>query len=272
MPGPATVHRLPHPLRRATACLPCLLLGAVLACDRAQGSAPGSPPLPPPAWLAGAWTGTFAGTGDVVHALILPSGACRLLNQDKLGQVAGTLALGGSALGGSGSFFLPGALRVPSQGASAPFRFQGSAAESPAPAVRMVLVNAAHSWDMATLQLAPDPAAAVPPRLPALAGSYTCTQTSAGVTAGLELKADGSFSGRDEHGTFTGTLTQPDPAANALRVTLAYTLAGLRSPLVFTGLAYARAQAEAAVSLVLMTDAGPDQYSGIFEPGRAPLP
>lgn len=243
-----------------------LVLGCLTACDRAHGSSPAATLLPPPAWLTGAWAGTFEGTGDPVRALILPTGACRLLNETGLGQVAGTLAVGGQSLSGSGSFFLPGALHVPSIGASAPFRLEGSAVQTAAPTVQMVLVNPSHGWDTTTVDLAPDPEAGAVPRLAAMAGSYTCIQTSAGVTAGLDLRPDGSFTGKDERGTFSGTLAQPNPAANALTVTLSYTLGANRTALAFTGLAYVRAG-----NLVVMTDAGMDQYSGVFAPGPAPL-
>jgi hypothetical protein len=215
--------------------------------------------------MTGAWTGTFSGTGDVVRALILPTGACRLLNENGLGQVAGTLALGGQTLSGSGSFFLPGALQVPSTGARASFRFEGRAAPTEAPPVRMVLVNTVQTWDMATVDLARDPDAGAVPKLAGLAGSYTCTRNSGGVTAGLDLKPDGSFTGRDQGGTFAGRVAQPDPAANALTVALDYTPEGGRTPLAFTGLAYVRGH-----GLVVMADAGADQYAGIFEPGAPP--
>lgn len=240
-----------------------LLLGS-LACDRAHSAASAEPPLPPPAWLTGAWSGTFDGTGDVVRALILPSGACRLLNESGLGQVAGTLALGGQTLSGTGSFFLPGPLQVPSIGSQAAFRFEGRAAPADAPPVRMVLVNTGHAWDMTSVDLARDPEAGAAPRLAELAGRYACERTSGGVSSDLDLKADGSFTGRDERGSFTGRLGQPDPAANALTVRLDYTPQGARTPLAFTGLAYVRAG-----GLVVMTDAGTDQYAGIFAPGPA---
>jgi hypothetical protein len=215
--------------------------------------------------LAGPWTGTFDGTGDVVRALILPSGACRLLNEFGLGQMAGTLALGGRTLSGSGSFFLPGAPGVPATGASARFRFEGQAAPAGSPPVRMVLVNTSLAWDLTTVDLARDPAAGAVPRLADLAGSYTCLRTSGGVTAGLDLEADGSFSGRDQTGAFRGRLVQPDPAANALAVTLDYAPDGGRGPMAFAGLAYVRDH-----DLVVMTDVGADQYAGIFTPGPVP--
>ena len=241
-----------------------LLAGGLLGCGDRDRPAAAADPLPPPAWLAGVWTGTFPGTEDVAHALILSSGACRILNGVKLGQISGQLALVGNALCGSGSFFLPGGFPAKSGSAEGQFRFDGKAAPSPAPAVSMVLVNTRHHWDFTKLDLKPDRAASLSPALGTLTGTYSCEEASTGAPADLEVMPDGTIAGKDPSGTFTGTLTQPAPGFNGLQVTLDYTSATKPVRLTFTGLAFYRAEQGGAGSLVVMTDAGREEFSGIF--------
>jgi len=255
----------PRPGWLFPAALLALAAGGLGCGDRAApAAAAAAAALPPPAWLAGVWTGTFPGTEDVAHALILSTGACRILNGVKLGQISGQLALAGNALCGSGSFFLPGGLPAASGSAEGQFRFDGKAAPAPAPSVNMVLVNANHRWDLTRLDLKPDRAASACPALDSLTGSYRCDEASTGAPADLEVKPDGTLAGKDGGGTFTGTLSQPVPGVNGLKVTLDYASATKPVRLTFTGLAFYRAGDGGAGSLVLMTDAGREEFSGIF--------
>jgi len=258
--------------KRAAALL-ALLAGGLLGCGERGRPVSAAPGLPPPAWLTGAWTGTFPGSEDVALALILPSGACRILNGAKLGQIAGKLTLAGNTLGGSGSFFLPGSNPVSkSATGEARFQFDGKAAQGPTPSVNMVLVNTDQRWDVATLDLTPDPAASSGRSLAALAGSYACEESSTGAPATLEVRADGTLSGRDSSGTFSGTLTEAAPGINALQVTLNYAAAAGKPGATFTGLAFYRAERGAPGSLVLMTDGGRSEFSGIFTLSQPPRP
>ena len=250
------------------AALLAVLAGGLLGCGDRGREAVAAAALPPPAWLAGVWTGTFPGTDDVAHALILSSGACRILNGAKLGQISGQLTLAGNALCGSGAFFLPGKLPAPSGSPEGRFRFDGKAAPAPAPKVNMVLVNTSLRWDLTKLDLKPDRAASASPALGALAGTYKCDEASTGAPTELELKPDGTLAGKDPDGTFTGTLTQAAPGVNGLRVTLDYASATKPVRLTFTGLAFYRSGDGGAGSLVLMTDAGREEFSGIFNLSR----
>ena len=71
--------------------------------------------------------------------------------------------------------------------------------------------------------------------LASLAGAYTSgpTQNNVGVTMNVTLNADGTFSGSDYYGAFTGTLTQITTGKNLYNVSLAVT--GGPS---FTGMAF----------------------------------
>ena len=250
-----TIHVMPG-CSRSRVLGAALLLATLAACGGRSTGAITPPAIP----FAGAWTGQD-GTGQAIYALVLPDGTTRWL--DGTTMTAGMLAPQGGNLQGSVYQFTAG---PPSAASSGPQQLavQGSVAST---LLLPVLTNSANA--LTPYAFLPDnPANGV--ILPAaLAGTYSAATTTAGVAASITVSADGALTGTSSDGTLTGTLVpvfpgpSGAPVTNAFSATFTYTSTGAGGgEAALTGLAYYRPGT--TPQIVLMTDNGTVQYSGVF--------
>ena len=225
-----------------------LLLAAMAACGGNSGGSYVSP-------LAGVWSTTAAG-GGTTYALVMVNGDLRILNPDYSMVAIPAPALRGTHLAGTGYLYLPGPI-APSAGPQA-LTVAGTGISS---ALDLNLTDGA--GNVTTLNLTPDTAAGVKATLATLAGSYTTTGTASdGVGGTVTLTAAGVLTGNSPLETLSGTVTPVATGLNAF--TVAFTYDGVDgSSTALTGTAFYRPSATAG-QLVLMSDNGTVQFSGIF--------
>lgn len=94
--------------------------------------------------------------------------------------------------------------------------------------------------DHGTLYLGPSQTSLYtqPLTLATLAGPYQALAANTGVDENMVLAADGTFTGSDANGTFSGALTVVDPTKNAFTVTLTYQNTQTSIKSTYTGLAF----------------------------------
>lgn len=210
---------------------------ATLACGGGGGSsspAPAPPPvvsnLPIPAGIFyGTDLSTTTGLGYPVIGALDPAGNFRIaeISSSGVGCFGGVLVASPTSFSSSAMHYnspaYPGA---PSPITLGPGLITGSSQGMP--------------WNNGVqtgyVTLTSDPIYNQSFTLASLAGSYQAPsyQNNVGVVMNVALAADGSFSGSDVYGAFTGTLTQITPGKNLYNVNL--TITGTTTS--FTGLAF----------------------------------
>lgn len=193
---------------------------ALLACGGGGGGSSAPVVVTPPALAmpAGIYYGTdlsaTTGSGYPVIAALDPTGNFRVAEIDTtgVGCFGGLLVAGPTSFSSSAQHFNSPAY----PGASTPITL------GPGLVTSMPWNNGVQSG---TVTLTADPIYNQSPTLASLAGAYSSgpTQNNVGVTMNVTLNADGTFSGSDYYGAFTGTLTQITPGKNLYKVNLVVT-------------------------------------------------
>ena len=227
---PATANRAGSRIRRAIAWGLALAMGAMLACGGGIGD-----PTPDLVTLQGIWQGPVnpeVSPGGQGYLVVLPDQSFRLLSRTGINEVTGNLALNGSSLAGSGTWYT----RLDSL-PSVPATVSGTATLTPGLVLNLSIGSASNALECA---LTWDRAANVTLQPAMLAGTYTATaaDNSGNLDETLVVAADGlSFTGTNAARSFSGTLAQRQNL-NAFDVRGRFAAADPgQAPLAFSGIA-----------------------------------
>jgi len=230
-----------------------LALTAMVACGGKSSS-----PSPTISALAGSYTGTTIEGGDV-YAVILPgTGASRMLQVNNA-MYSGLLTWNGSTLGGTISEFLPGSPTAPS--AANAVTVSGSMSSN---VLNVVATDG--SGNVVSQALIPDGTSMTAVPLAGMAGTYEAPANLAsnGLGGAFNVAADGTVTGSDTVGTYSGSFTAVASATNTYTASFTYTPDDTTlSPVKFSGVAMYRSSSNIPW-VVLMADSGATQYSGVF--------
>ena len=227
-----------------------LLLATLAACGGKGSTGPSASPL------AGVWSAPAEG-GGTIYALVMPTGELRILNPDYSMVAAPAPSLAGANLSGTAYLFQPGPV-----GTSPAPTQQVLSGTATASALNLVLTDAVANTST-KINLTPDKVSNIPATPASVAGTYTTsTAASDGVGGTITLSAVGGLTGGSSLETVSGTATPAASGLNAFNVSITYdSLSGTSAAL--TGAAFCRPSA-GANQLILMSDDGTSQFSGVF--------
>lgn len=230
-PQLATRHRPRTRIRQGLAWTAALAVGAMLACSAGIGD-----PTPDIVSLWGIWQGTVnpdASPGGQGYLVVLPDQSFRFLSSTGISEVAGTVALGGSSLGGSGTWYTRQAAN-----SAVPVTLGGTIALTPGAVLNLTFSGAAGAMKCV---LNRDQAANGAIQPAALAGTYTASaaNNSGDLDETIVIAPDGqSFTGSNSANSFSGKLAQRQNL-NAFDVSGQFLPTDpTEVPLKFTGIAY----------------------------------
>lgn len=250
-----------------------LALGAlaVLAACGGKSSSPAAPNM------SGAWVESLGGK-DILFALTSPSGAYRsllvvpdptdVLAASNMTMYSMPIRVTASAMSGKGSIF------VPSLPPGVPVAVPPSVTLAGTPGSTTFSATTTTSAGTSTDTFTPDSVNTSQIPLANLQGSYQASvgyasfaqATDTGVVGTLNLDARGNLTGTlatgAYQGTLKGTLTATSPGYNLYNASFTFTPQAPATPVTYTGLAYYRSTG--TPSIILMTDNGAAQISGVF--------
>jgi hypothetical protein len=241
-------------------------LAALLACGGGGGG--GSSPSSSESTTTGGTTsfeGTWVGTVQSktsnttwnATGLVLASGnlAFALSNGE---QMVGTLSGSNSSFTGSGTIFASETGQLPNGNMTETAQYSGSG--TPGDSFTGTYTAAD---DNGTFSFTWDANADydTPVVLANLAGTYQCTASSNGQSAKATLNADGTFSGSDSTGSFTGSLTAVDASKNGFQVSVTYSPSG-QSSQTLSGLGFFDFNSPVSLNLEAVGTQG--VYAGVF--------
>ena len=240
-----------------------LALTALMACGGGGGgSSPAPAPQPSAGITEGAWSGSIhsTATGQTMSAaaMVIASGETRYVASNGV-QAVGTINATGTSFTGSGSMYGPTGFVFPGGSNTAALTLSGTGTSGASMSGSYSGGGDTGTFTFTYAAGAQYTSAIV---MANMAGSYGSVATSSGYSTTGRLTNSGAISGSDAYGSFTGTLTAVDPAKNAFRVNVTYTLNG-GATYTYSGLAFFDLSVS-PVQLNIQTTGTAGQFAAVF--------
>lgn len=192
------------------------------------GGATSSPPPPPQQSAEGIWSGTLQSktTGQTLHldVVILATGESRMVVEETCTQLVGNLSVAsGNAVSGTGTGYVANVCRGAAVNGGFPDGSKNAALSLTASVTTKSTLSGSYSvgGDNGTFTLTYDPTYDRSSGLATISGNYIGPSNFAGA-----IDANGSLSGSDANGAYTGKITLINTAHDVYRVVATYTPTG----------------------------------------------